>query len=390
MISSEFENLIVKFLSYSATQQELETLEKWIRLPENEAVFKQYVKSDYALTLGVNDPDSGAIRGRLLKKIKREGKKDNKNSGFSFFLRYAAIVVIVLGLCYFSWKEYSGFSKATAVIPKQQAVTLELDNGDLIPIPQSGSAKIINTKGKVIGRQQGEQLSYDKLTSEKKLYYNTLIVPFGRRFNLVLSDGTKVFLNAGSSIRYPTEFLPGKKRQVLLTGEAYFDVISNESPFEVSVDQITIKVYGTQFNVSDYKEDKNTEIVLVEGSVELTTDNKKPGKNRDVQTVLLEPGFKGNFNKTDHSISTEKVDTSLFTAWLDGVMVFKDTSFESILKKLERQYNVTIVNNNTALAGEHFNATIATKNETIEQVLGYFNTLHEIDFNIIDNKIVIN
>ena len=387
MISSEIENLIVKFLSRSASHKELEVLEAWIQIPENEVIFKEYVKVNYALVLGVNDPDPSVIRKRLLERIKGEQKKENERGGFRHFLKYAAMVIVALGLFYFAAQEFLNSVNRIAVVPKQEAITLELDTGEIISIPEIGSSNITNAKGKVIGQQQGEQLSYDQLPSQREVHYNTLKVPFGRRFNLTLSDGTKVFLNAGSSMRYPTEFLPGKKRQVFLKGEAYFDVIHNDNPFEVAIDPIIVKVFGTQFNVSNYPEDKDTEIVLLKGSVGLTAANKKAEQH---QTVLLEPGYKGAFNKLDKKIRTQKVDTNLFTSWINGDMVFRNTSFANILKKLERQYNVTIVNHNTSLAVEHFNATITTKDETIEQVLGYFNTLHKIDYSIIDNKIVIN
>lgn len=390
MITSEFESLIIKFLSHSADQQELEALEAWIQNPENQVIFKEYVKTNYALVLGANDPDSSHIRKRLLEKLRAQQRKENKSSGFPFFLKYAAILVLALGLFYFLGQEFLNSSNTIAIVPKREAITLELDNGEVVLIPENGTSNITNAKGRIIGLQQGEQLSYDHTSVEKELHYNTLNVPFGRRFNLTLSDGTKVFLNAGSSIRYPTEFIPGKKRQVFLKGEAYFDVSHNDNPFEVWLNPLTVEVYGTQFNVSNYPEDSDAEIVLLKGSVGLTSVDNQDTQAKQDQIVLLKPGFKGAFNKADKLIRTQKVDTNLFTSWMNGDMVFRNTSFENIVKKLERQYNVTIVNNNTALAKEHFNATIATKDEAIEQVLSYFNTLHEIHYSVVDNKIVIN
>ena len=390
MISSEFENLIIKFLSHSATEKELEELEVWIQDTDHQIVFKAYVKTHYALVLGANDPDPSHIRQRLLEKLRNDQKMEDQKMGFPFFLKYAAIIVLALGLFYFIGQEVLYSPNKTAIIPKREAITLELDNGEVVVIPDNGTSSITNAKGRVIGIQKGEQLSHDNISAEKELHYHTLKVPFGRRFNLTLSDGTKVFLNAGSSMRYPTEFLPGKKRQVFLKGEAYFDVTHNDNPFEVSVNPLRVKVYGTRFNVSNYPEDTETEIVLLKGSVGLATEDGQDNRNKQDKTVVLQPGFKGAFNKTDKLIRTQKVDANLFTSWMKGDMVFRNTSFENILKKLERQYNVTIVNNNTTLANEHFNATIATKDEAIEQVLSYFNTIHEIQYSIVDNKIVIN
>lgn len=386
MISEKFENLIVKFLCGAITQKELEELEQWMAEEENQRIFQEYVRVNYALILGANDPDSSVIRAKLLEKIHGNQKPHSKRYTFALFLKYAALVILTLGLCYFLERELTNPSNTTAIVPEREAITLELETGEVVVIPENGSTRITTSNGTIIGRQQGQQLTYDQKPPGNQLQYNTLHVPFGRRFNLTLSDGTKVFLNAGSSLRYPREFLPGRSREVSLEGEAYFDVTHHQMPFEVLSTPVKVRVYGTQFNVSNYQEDPDTEVVLLKGSVGLSASQN----NEENQMVVLKPGYKGAFNKSEHLIHTQRVDTTLFTSWIRGDMVFRNTSFENILKKLERQYNVTIVNNNTSLAKEHFNAIIATKDESIEQVLSYFKTLHDIQYSIDENKIVIN
>src|SRR5690606_23938211 len=124
MISSEFENLIIKFLSHSATEKELEELEVWIQDTDHQIVFKAYVKTHYALVLGANDPDPSHIRQRLLEKLRNDQKMEDQKMGFPFFLKYAAIIILALGLFYFIGQEVLYSPNKTAIIPKREAITL--------------------------------------------------------------------------------------------------------------------------------------------------------------------------------------------------------------------------------------------------------------------------
>ena len=215
--------------------------------------------------------------------------------------------------------------------------------------------------------------------------YNTLKVPYGKRFDVVLSDGTHVFLNSGTSLRYPVQFLKGFDRTVFLTGEAYFDVAKDkEHPFTVHADELDIEVLGTKFNVSHYPEDTNINTVLVEGSVELHT---KEGDRQHKEGTLLKPGFKAEWRKAGNDIAIEKVDTEIYTAWVQGKLVFRNTPFRKIRQALERKYNVTIKNRNKDLDGQLFDATFDI--ETIEEVLESFNKSYAIKYRIEDNEVII-
>ena len=217
--------------------------------------------------------------------------------------------------------------------------------------------------------------------------YNTLKIPYGKQLKVALSDGTKVMLNAGSEFRYPVNFIKGKKREVFLQGEAYFDVAHDaRHPFVVEANALDIQVLGTKFNVANYKEDVSTEVVLVDGSVMLQSNTETAEKSQ----TILSPGFKGIFKKSEKTIETKEVNTAIYTAWTDGFVVFREAPFQNILKKLERHYNVKIRNTNTTLANERFNATIDVENDTIDQVLEYFNKIYDIDYTIINNEVIIN
>jgi transmembrane sensor len=214
-----------------------------------------------------------------------------------------------------------------------------------------------------------------------------LTVPFGKRFALLLSDGTKVHLNAGTSLKYPVKFLKGKERKVFLEkGEAYFDVAKDaKHPFVVNNDKINVRVLGTQFNMSSYPEDANITTVLVEGSVSLYASELEYDANK---ATLLESGFKADWNKSTTSFKVDKADVEIYTAWIDGKIILKHMTFNSIIRKLERHYNVEITNNNKALGEDFITATFDI--ETIEQVFEVINEIHSIDYKINKNKIIIN
>ena len=265
------------------------------------------------------------------------------------------------------------------------AITLELEDGSIKIIQENGSITLVNTEGSVLGQQKGNELIYSNSDQLEELVYNTLSVPFGKTFELRLSDGTKAHLNAGSSIKYPVKFLKGQDRNVYISGEAFLEVAKDSlHPFIVSTDNINVKVLGTKFNVSAYPEDETSDVVLVEGAVSLY-GSKAQYDQKNI--VLLKPGFKGSFNKISNKISNESVITSLYTSWMDGELVFRNMDFNNILRKLERHYNVTIENRNEELAAKRFNANFGK--EPIVNVLQELKVNYGIEFIINDNRIII-
>jgi ferric-dicitrate binding protein FerR (iron transport regulator) len=262
-----------------------------------------------------------------------------------------------------------------------------MNDGNIKVIDDKGSFKIKDKEGNILGSQNGSAIVYNDKNKIEKLVYNTLTVPYGKRFALKLSDGTKVHLNAGSSLRYPVKFIEGQNRQVFVeTGEAYFNVAKDtKHPFIVSNNKINVRVLGTQFNLSSYPEDSTITTVLVEGSVRLYASNEEYNINK---STILEPGYKAEWNKIKKSITIEKADIDVHTAWINGRVILKHMKFDDIIKKLERHYNVEIVNNNTSLGNEFITATFDI--ETIEQVFEVINELHPIAYKIMNTKILIN
>ncbi len=387
MTEDKIKDSLVRYINNAASASDLDSLDDWVRDEKNYLVFKEYVKTHFAITIGMNNPDPSNLRDLLLNEIRKD-KNVFRKRRFNKFLKYAAVGLFLIGVGYFFKQESAILGNEDIVIQKNDEITLELENGEKVIISEDGASKITNANGKIIGEQEGAKLVYNDGLSASELSYNTLKIPYGKRFNIVLSDGTRVFMNAGSSIKYPTKFIKGLDRKVFLEGEAFFEVSHDkEHSFIVDAQDLKVRVYGTKFNLSNYPEDNNTQVVLTDGSVGLSY---KSAKAEDSNDTVLTPGFMGSFDKEKKTISTSKVNTSLYTSWVEGNLVFKGALFEKIIESLERQYNVVIINNNKELADEKFNATIETNREPIEKVLDYFDRVYDIEYEVVNNKIIIN
>ncbi|MBJ6366671.1 FecR family protein [Snuella sedimenti] len=322
------------------------------------------------------------------KNIKREKTLKKSNSSVKRFLKVAAVFtgLMVLGVLYKN-NYLSNKSSFDQEDVQQTNITLQLDNGEIKVIDTEGVQDLTDVKGSVVGKQVKNSITYSKDTEVETLSYNTLNIPYGQTFELLLSDGTVAHLNAGTSIKYPVKFLEGHSREVFLEGEAYFDVAKDkEHLFVVNNKGVNVEVYGTKFNVSTYPEDENTDVVLVEGSVSMYKTDSISNPQESTK-VMLVPGVKGSFNKTNETIETKQVVTSIYTSWVHGELVFRDMTFANILKKMERRYNVSITINNDALAQEIFNASF--RNEPLEKVLEYLKLTYDINYTIKDNHITI-
>lgn len=186
-----------------------------------------------------------------------------------------------------------------------------------------------------------------KKEREDRLALNRLEIPRGGEFQITLEDGTEVWLNAESSLRYPEHF-NGEGREVELSGEAYFKVARESGrPFRVRIDGQVIEVHGTEFNVMSYEEDQYVYTTLVEGSISLHPDGANPSE------LILTPGHQAVFAKADCSTSVHRVKTEVVTSWRSGMFVFEDQTLDQIMRQLSRWYDFTY-----EFAGEDVAATV--------------------------------
>lgn len=247
----------------------------------------------------------------------------------------------------------------------ENAIILKLQDGTRQILKENGSEVIVETEGSVV-KQNHNQLIYGRNgEKESKLEYNELKVPYGKKFGIVLSDGSHVFLNSGTTLRYPVAFAKEFKREVYLDGEAYFSVEKDsDRPFIVVTKSMNTQVYGTKFNVSSYSNESNTTTVLVEGSVGVypSEDHKKDEMRKIV------PGERALF--ADDNIRVDKVNINKHTAWTEGKLFFNDDEFEKILMELERHFDVVIRNEIEEMNHKKFTGTFTE--ESIEEVLKIF------------------
>lgn len=382
MTIKKSERLIVKFITNQASQEEIELLTEWLKEEENQKVFKDFIKTNYAIDSALNTFDSTEVRKQLSERIQKENNVFYKRRLSSYY-KYAAILVVALGAMYFYKNWNSDQAASNVIVPRVDEIVLDLGNGGTEIIDPADAKNVTDKDGNIIGKQEKNRLVYNKTLAEGKLVYNTLKIPYGRKFEVQLSDGTIVHLNAGTSLRYPVQFVKNQNRQVFLTGEAFFEVSKDKKhPFTVNTQEVNVEVLGTKFNVDTYTDNISSDIVLVEGKVSLYKE-KKTNQNQ----VFLTPGLKGSTLKGQNTITTEQVNTDYYTAWVTGSLVFKNASFDNIIKKLERQYNVTFINKNKTLGKEIFNARF--DNEPIEVVLKYFSDSYAIDYQIDKDRITI-
>lgn len=296
-------------------------------------------------------------------------------------LKYAAVFIAFIGIFYIVQR--SSVNQREIKVSDDR-VQLVLENGDIQILNEDGSREIVSKNGQVLGTQKGTELKYNAKSGVQKIVYNQIKIPNGKTFNLTLSDGTHVYLNAGSTLRFPVNFIKGMRREVYLEGEAFFEVSKDKlHPFIVNANAMNVKVLGTKFNVSSYAEDKEVSTVLVEGSVSLNNDAKPNEK------TMLIPGYKGAWSKTSDKILLEKVDTSLYTNWMKGELVFKNVAFEAIIKKLERTYNVKIINNDEELNHTEINASFNKNIENINSVMNAISSVRGFNYQITEDKSII-
>ncbi len=377
-----FEDLTLKYLNQNTSLEDLKKLLVKLKEKENVELFKSYIKTNYYSLYVLNDIDRKDIIKLIKDKIDLERNNSKRISFIKKSFKYAAIFILILGLGYYIKSTQQNIIVEQKIVPKADDIVLETENGEQLIIEKEEKSLKIDAKINLL--QKSNKLVYDKDLKTETLVFHSLKVPYGKRFDIILSDNSKVYLNSGSTLRYPIKFLDNQIREVFLEGEAFFDISEDEKNiFRVNSNGINVEVYGTKFNFKNYPEDYISDVVLVNGSVGISSSENK-------SITKLSPGFKGSVDKENFKVDKFKINTKIYTSWIDGQVIFRRESFNQIIKKLERLYNVTIINNNEKISEELFNASIDTEEEKIEDVLNYFNKIYNIEYQLFNNKIIIN
>ncbi|GMN11311.1 DUF4974 domain-containing protein [Croceitalea sp. MTPC9] len=369
---------LIKYLQQKLSSEASKDVEEWILYSEENSKRFNTLKAQY-LIQSVKSVNTTPDIDEKYQSFKE--RYIDKKIRIPNLFKYAAAIVILITTIFI----YNNQTVKEIIIP-EDAITLELEDGTIKVLSQQSESTVKDETGNFIYKQKGNTLIYSDENTQSELKYNTLSIPNGKTFELSLSDGTKAHLNAGSSIKYPISFIPGSPREIFITGEAYLDVAKDENrPFILKASDLNIRVLGTRFNVHAYPEDNVTEVVLVEGTVSLYESSKSFEKEN---STILEPGNKASFGRNSKDIEIRNVSTLIYTSWRNGELVFRDMPFENILKKMERHYNLTIINNNSKLSKEIFNASFGIV--PVEKVLEELSDVYGIDYEIEDKTITIN
>jgi len=284
-------------------------------------------------------------------------------------LRYAAIILFAFGvggtLSYFIFHDSGNFIVAPEMNSLSQISVpmLILPEGESVDLEEKESKIDYSEKGKIL-LNGNKVISAEKETTENKI--NQVVIPYGNRSEITLSDNTVVHINAGSRLVYPSHF-DTNKREVYLFGEAFFSVVEDaKHPFVVHTSDISVQVLGTKFNLCAYPEDNIIQAVLAEGSISLR--KKDAGLFED--DIVLHPNQMASYSKTDQNVQVKDVDVSFYTLWKDGVIKFSNTDLNRVLKRIERFYNVRFIYENPFDAGIKISGKLNLKEEK-EEVFGY-------------------
>ena len=388
MESNKIEKIIVKYLSNQATFAELDELDNWIKDPENEKLFQSFIRTNYAIDYNMKKFNADKIKLMLSQEIAKE-KKAFRLKKIRQRILYGAAATLIIGVLSFNFLFKDSLSKipiknnATIVnntieIGTDKA-TLTLEDGTVVALQKGNNYQTKTTQS------NGEQIVYQAGNrNASKTAYNYLTIPRGGQFHLVLSDGTKVWLNSETQLKYPVAFTDGETRKIeIVYGEAYFEVSPSTkhkgAKFKVLNQSQEVEVLGTQFNIKAYRDETNVYTTLVEGKVAVSNS----GKNR-----ILKPNEQSNLNLKDNSIAIAQIDVYNEISWRDGVFSFRKKPLGEIMKVLSRWYDIDVQFGNDELEKVEFNGVLG-KEQKIEDILKRIKKFKVINDYEIKNKKVI-
>lgn len=332
----EVSQLIVKDLQGCISPEEKVMLDKWLEeSPENREVY-------HRVQGRVNRDERQRIIRQLNKRVAWErvdrNTKEYKHSILRRCMRYAATIVLplfVVGIGFYltiDKEEIHPVAEVVTIAPGVTKAELVLADGHKVILGTETVDSLASERGVNIVKD-GNGVSYFGNKEEGDLAYNIMRVPRGGEFKVRLQDGTLVYMNSETELKYPVRFV-GKERRVYLSGEAYFEVQRDTTkPFIVVMNGNEVRVLGTEFNVRSYKDEKCQFTTLVTGKVLLTTYDRKCMELLPNEQGIVDP--QGDIRK-------EQVDVALYTAWKDGNFVFRKQSLEHIMEIVERWYDLKV------------------------------------------------
>lgn len=306
----------------------------------------------------------------------------------NYRLTAAAVLLFVFGSVVFIYykKENNTVAKNTTIkaLPQQDVApggdkaVLTLADGSTIILDSAGNGILANQSGtKVIKKEDGQLLYSNGEDEATEMAYNLLTTPRGGKYKITLPDGSKVWLNAASSLKYPIAFT-GKERKVEITGEAYFEIAKDVSkPFKVNFNSMEVEVLGTHFNIKAYTDEEIIKTTLLEGKVKVTNGN---------EVKQLVPGQQAQVKSLSNIKIVNDVDLEETVAWKDGNFQFENTSLQDVMRQLSRWYDVEITYRGTI--HKNFIGSIS-RDVKLSQVLSMLQQTSKLKFMIEGKNIIV-
>ncbi len=393
MTEKQLTEIIQKYLSGVATEEEKKKVEEWYDAFDTlEMGFDEKENKNSFLRSWLK------IKERIAEPREAEAFEEEEYPRFARRVVYkwvavAAMLILVSGTVYFLFQQREaplevaekqikedfqpGGNKAVLTLGNGQKIVLDSSNKGVLSM--QGNTKILKlNKGLLSYKTESEKQSVEG--KKQEVTFNTISTPRGGKYEVVLPDGSKVWLNAASSLRFPTAFA-GNKREVTMTGEAYFEISQNaKKPFIVKKGKTEVKVLGTHFNVMAYEDEAAMRVTLLEGSV-------KVSDKATHQSQLLKPGEQLQLSKGNGEMKLiGNVNLNKATAWKDNLFWFEDDDVDEVMKKLARWYDVDIKIEGDI--SDQFTGSIP-RQLAFSQVIGVLQKTGSIHYKIQDKKTII-
>ena len=374
--------LIAGYIRGSLTESEHDELDNWVEANDHNMLFFEELTDEKNIEANLEWLNKTMAERKP--ELKIQFNPEYKVKTKRWFYSVAASVIILLAAFGIYKKINHKQSNKTSVAkvdqtemqPGANKATLALSDGSVIDLANLSKGSIKQDLGVTIMKEKEGEIVYHKsyVNGNKAASYNILTTPGGGQYQVQLPDGSEVWLNAASSLKYPTTFAT-TNRTVELKGEGYFEIAKDKSkPFIVKlIDGSQVKVLGTHFNIMAYENEPSKDVTLLQGSVEVMKGSMKQRLTPGEQARII------SSNIIVHSADTEQV-----TGWKNGQFIFQDANIQSIMRQVARWYNVEIKYQDTN--AQHFNATIS-RNEPLVKLLRILQETNEVHFKL-KNKIV--
>jgi transmembrane sensor len=380
MEKQHFLILLDKYINRQTTQEEQGLLEEY------------YKRLDALSELELSDQEESKFQQSMLQQIQTRIATEEepiqpklKRSYKIWYMAASILLLLAVGSYFYEAKTpapvvQNANLKTNDISPGSNKAVLTLSNGKKIVLSDANNGVLTNQGSTKIVKKANGELAYqvENKDSNPQTLFNTITIPRGGQYEVILPDGTTVLLNAASSLTYPTQF-NGKQRTVELKGEAYFEVAKRKAmPFVVKTSDIEIKVLGTHFNISAYQDDPAITTTLLEGSVSINKGNV---------TTLLKPGQQGIARSDLSTVAVQDADVEQVMGWTKGSFVFADLSIKEVMKIASRWYDIDVEYQGNVQSKKFGGTTSRYKN--ITELLEYMKITGGVNYKIEGRRVIL-